>query len=66
MLGNEDKKIEGLDIKILKNINNKADLYENIVKLILYKHQNEKPNDNTYLGDKEDIKEKLENNLIIL
>ena len=46
ILANEEENFQNIGINKLEDIKNKSDLYENIVKLILYKHQKDTHSDN--------------------
>lgn len=64
-LANEEWKYKEIWIEKFENILNKADLYENIVKLILYEHQATKAK-NEYQWNNKDIIEAIEQNMDIL
>ncbi|MBP8016878.1 hypothetical protein KAZ01_02615, partial [Candidatus Gracilibacteria bacterium] len=64
MLAQEKDKYSSIGIKNFTEIENKADLYENIVKLVLYKHPEANSIKNKYEGlNEEQVKEELENDL---
>jgi len=63
MLANDYEKFQWLGIQKLEDIKNKGDLYENVVKLILCKHQSAKINNNPYSWNSEEIQEKLKKDL---